>query len=103
MGNDVKRAYFYEPSLKPTFVQISVEDFEPGDEHRAASCLCQCVARGQPQEFGRGATKKFSRQMDSPHLHLRCIFYHSTGRILVFVHSDDFASTGHGEELRWLE
>ena len=38
----------------------------------AASCLCQCVARGQPQEIGRGATKKFSRQMESPHLHLLC-------------------------------
>ena len=31
--NDVSRAYFYAPSLNPTFVQICAEDFEPGDEH----------------------------------------------------------------------
>ena len=39
MVNDVSRAYFYAPSLKPTFVQICAEDFEPGDEHRYGKLL----------------------------------------------------------------
>ena len=33
-GSDVSRAYFHAPSLKPTFVEICPEDFEPRDEHR---------------------------------------------------------------------
>ena len=32
--SDVSRAYFYAPSLKPTFVEICPEDLEPGEEHR---------------------------------------------------------------------
>ena len=37
--NDVSRACFYVPSLKPTFVQICAEDFELRDEHRCDKLL----------------------------------------------------------------
>ena len=32
-----------------------------------------------------------------------CIYYRATRRIMVFVHGDDFVSTGSGAVLRWLE
>ena len=30
---DVKRAYFYAKSTRPVYVEIPIEDYEPGDEH----------------------------------------------------------------------
>ena len=33
MTVDVKRAYFYARSRTPVYIEIPIEDFEPGDEH----------------------------------------------------------------------
>ncbi len=39
MANDVARAYFNAPNLKPTFVEICEEDREPGDEGMCCDLL----------------------------------------------------------------
>ena len=31
---DVKRAYFYAKSTRPVYVEIPIEDYEPGDTHK---------------------------------------------------------------------
>ena len=102
--NDVNRAYFYAPSLKPTFVQICAEDFEPGDEHRCGKLLVSMYgtrpAAGNWQRCYTDVLKAngFTTSPSSTR-----IFYHPTRRIMVFVHSDDFVSTSSGAELGWLE
>ena len=88
----------------PTFVQISVEDFEPRDEHRCCKLLVSvCGTRPAAGNWQRCYKEVFKANGFTTSSSSVCIFYHSTRRIIVFVHSDDFASTGHGEELRWLE
>ena len=39
MANDVARAYFNAPNLKPTFVNICDEDWEPGDKDMCGELL----------------------------------------------------------------
>ena len=39
MANDVARAYFNAPNLKPTFVDICNEGWEPGDEEMCGELL----------------------------------------------------------------
>ena len=36
MSVDVRRAYFYAKATRPVYIEIPIEDFEPGDEGRVA-------------------------------------------------------------------
>ena len=73
--NDVWRAHFYARSVDLSSISVTrISSWETNTE--VASCSCQCMARGQPQEIDRGATQKFSRHMDSPHTpSSTCIFF----------------------------
>ena len=37
MSVDVRRACFYAKATRPVFMEIPIEDFEPGDEGKIAS------------------------------------------------------------------
>ena len=104
MVNDVSRAYFYAPSLKPTFVQICAEDFEPGDEHRCGKLLVSMYGtRPTAGNWQRCYTDVLKLNGFTTPPSSTCIFNHPTRRMMVFVHCDDFVSTSSGEELRCLE
>ena len=36
MSIDVRRAYFYAKTIRPVYIEIPKEDWEPGDEERIA-------------------------------------------------------------------
>ena len=102
--NDVSRAYFYAPSLKPTFVQICAEDFEQGDEHRCGKLLVSMYGtRPAAGNWQRCYTDVLKANGCTTSPSSTCIFYHTTRRIMIFVHGDDFVSTSSGAELKWLE
>ena len=103
MVGDVSRAYVYAPSLKPTFVGICPEDFEPGDEHRCGE-LNVSMYRTRP---AAGNWQRFYTQtlVESGFLRASsstCIFFHPAKHVLVFVHGDDFVSVGDGDDLQWF-
>ena len=101
MVTDVSRACFYGPNLNPRSSRFAPKISSGETNTDVASCLYQCMARGQPQEIGRDAAQTFSRQTDSPHLHLRRVYFISPLEELWY--SCTVTISCSGAELRWLE
>ena len=103
MVSDVSRAYFYAPSLKPTFVEICPEDFEPGDEHRCGELNVSVYGtRPAAGNWQRIYTQKLLESGFLKASSSSCIFFHPARHVLVFVHGDDFVSVGDGDDLQWF-
>ena len=82
MVNDVSHACFYAPSLKPTFVQICAEAFEPGDENRCGKLfVSMCGTRPAAGNCQRCYTDVFKINGFTISPSSTGIFYHPTRRI----------------------
>lgn len=71
MVNDVARAYFNAPSLKPTLVEICDEDFGPGGENMCGELRSVDVChKASSTEIGSVATQSCLRAtaLQSPEL-----------------------------------
>ena len=104
MAVDVKRAYFYAKVTRPVYIEIPIEDFEPGDEGRVAKLnLSLYGTRDAAQNWAREYTTflkecGFEVGVASP-----CNFRHEYWGIALTVHGDDFTATGPTASLKWLQ
>jgi hypothetical protein len=95
MSNDIKRAYFYAPAVRPVYVAIPDEDWCPGDEVKVA-CLNLSLygTRDAAQNWSNTYSQHlqsigFSRGKASP-----CNFWHQGRSIALTVHGNDYTSIG---------
>jgi hypothetical protein len=104
MVNDVSRAYFYAPSLNPTFVEICEEDFEPGDEQRCGELAVSMYGtRPAAMNWQKCYTDLLIANGFTAAISCACMFYHYQKDISVFVHGDDFVSAGSDTNLKWFK
>ena len=101
---DVRRAYFYAPARRPIFIQIPVEDREPGDEGmvgklelslygtRDAALNWAAEYSGYMKQIG------FTQGIASP-----CNFQLSSMELSITVHGDDFLITGPLSSIKWFQ
>ena len=86
------------------YIEIPIEDFEPGDEGNVARLnLSLYGTRDAAQNWAREYTQflagcGFQAGLASP-----CNFRHKSRELMVTVHGDDFTVTGPTKELEWLK
>ena len=101
---DIKRAYFYAPSKRTTFIEIPSEDRQAGDEGKVGRLeLSLYGTRDAAQNWSEEYTKTlrgwgFDVGKSSPYN-----FSHRERDIHMTVHGDDFAVTGTTSQLKWLK
>ena len=104
MVNDVSRAYFYAPCDEDIYVDLCEEDRDIGEEHMCGKLVkamygTRTAARMWQREVANTLREAgFSAGRTSP-----CLFYHAPRDIMVFLHGDDFVSSGSPEDLKWFE
>ena len=104
MVNDVARAYFNAPNLKPTFVEICDEDREPGDENMCGELLVSMYGtRPAAGNWQKCYTNLLTENGFKRTRACTCTFRHTGHDIDLMVHGDDFLSTGDQEDLKWLQ
>ncbi len=100
---DVKRAYFYAKARRPIYIEIPVEDYEPGDEHMVGRLnLSLYGTRDAAQNWSKEYTEflegiGFVRGKSSP-----CNFVNPQRNIYLTVHGDDFTLTGNQQQMEWV-
>ena len=101
---DVKRAYFYAEAKREVFIEIPLEDWEPGDEHKVARLNLSLygtrdAAQNWSEEFTRTLVASgFQTGKATP-----CNFVHQSREVYVTVHGDDFTAVGPAKDLQWFE
>ena len=104
MVNDVSRAYMYAPCDEDIYVELCEEDRAPGEDHLCGKLVkamygTRTAARMWQREVaGSLRAAGFSAGRTSP-----CLFYHKDRDIMVFLHGDDFVSSGSPENLKWFK
>ena len=103
MTVDVKRAYFYARSRRPVYVEIPIEDFEPGDEHMVGRLnLSLYGTRDAAQNWTRENTEFLESIGSRSGLASPRNFFHKQKELFLTVHGDDFTITGRMEALSWI-
>lgn len=103
LSSDIKRAYFFAKAKRPIFIEILVEDKEPGDEGKVGRLNLSLyetrdAAMNWQDEFTTTLVKnEFMRGKASP-----CNSHHPQKCLHVIVHGDDFTPTGPQQQLNWL-
>ena len=101
---DIKRAYFYAPAERPVYIEIPVEDYEPGDEGMVGKLMLSLYGtRDAAQNWAKEYTSYledigFTTGAASP-----CNFVNEAMEVMVTVHGDDFTATGPQHGLEWFE
>ncbi len=105
MVNDVSRAYMYADCEEDIYVELCDEDCDENDEEPMCGKLEKAMYGTRPaaKMWQKEGTKTledagFEAGKSSP-----CIFYHKRRDIMVFLHGDDFVSSGAVADLKWLE
>jgi len=100
MYADVSRAYFYAKAVRPVFVRLPAEDFEPGDELRCGSLVMSMygtrdAALNWSSEYSDTLIADgFVQGRSNP-----CLFWNPSTDVAVMVHGDDFVAVGRGPHL----
>ena len=101
---DVRRAYFYAPAKRPIFVEIPVEDREPGDEDKVGRLELSLygtrdAALNWAAEYsGFLNSLGFTKGIASP-----CNFELASLELNITVHGDDFLIAGPLASIRWFQ
>ena len=101
---DVSRAYFYARCRRPLYIQIPMEDWEDGDEHRVGKLhLSLYGTRDAAQNWAATYTEHLVRLGFVQGKASLCNFRHESKDIDLTVHGDDFLIVADSIELKWLE
>ena len=104
MSIDVRRAYFYARTIRPVYVEIPKEDWEPGDEDRVAQLHFSFYGtRDAAQNWIAEYTSYLVSIGFRPGAASTCSFWHKGRELYLSVHGDDFTITGPEDSLMWLE
>ena len=104
MSVDVRRAYFYAKATRPVYIEIPIEDFEPGDEGRVARLNMSLYGtRDAAQNWAKEYTTFLEEIGFKAGLASPCNFKHKYRELKLTVHGDDFTVTGPTKDLNWLQ
>ena len=104
LSSDIKRSYFFAKAKRPIFMEIPIEDIEPGDETK--------VGRFNPSFYGiRDAAMNWQDEFTSVLMNNRfqrgkpspCNFGNFQRKVRVTVHGDDFIPIGLRRQLIWFK
>ena len=97
----VKRAYFYAEAKREVFIEIPLEDLEPGDEHKVARLnLSLYGIRDAAQNWSEEFTKTLVASGFKTGKATPCNFVHKNRKVYVTVHGDDFTAVGLAKDLQ---
>ena len=95
MAVDVKRAFFYAPARREIFIEIPMEDWEPGDETMVAKLdLSFDGTRDAAQNWTEEYTKKLVDLGFTAGVATPCHFLHKEKELFVIVRGGDFTVVG---------
>ena len=103
MVNDVRRAYFYAQQQRNVFIELPDEDEEAADGEVGQLLLCLYGTRDAAREWQRTLSKHLRAIGFVPGKGHPSVFHHAERGICMLVHGDDYFSSGHTEQLDWLE
>ena len=101
---DIKRAYFYAPAERPVYIEIPVEDYQPGDENLVGKLeLSLYGTRDAAQNWAKEYTTFLEQLGFAAGAASPCNFVNEGKEVFVTVHGDDFTATGPQASLEWFE
>ena len=101
---DVKRAYFYAKATRSVYIEIPIEDWQPGDEGKVGKLeLSLYGTRDAAQNWATEYTNTLKELGFKTGAASPCNFKHSSRELYVTVHGDDFTITGPTADLKWME
>ena len=101
---DVKRAYFYAKAKRSVYIEIPIEDWEPGDEGRVGKLeLSLYGTRDAAQNWATEYTNTLKQLGFKAGAASPCNFKHTVRELYVTVHGDDFTITGPTADLEWMD
>ena len=87
MSIDVRRAYFYAKATRPVYIEIPIEDFEPGDEGKVARLnLSLYGTRDAAQNWAKEYTTFLEESCFKTGLASPCNFEHVNKELKLTVH-----------------
>ena len=104
MHIDISRAYLHAPCLKPTFIEIPIEDQQPGDEGQAGKLNVSMYGTREAQINWENIYAEIlteaglRRGIGTP-----CVLTHDKRGIRVVVHGYDFLASGKSSQLAWMK
>ena len=103
MINDVRRAYFYAKQKRNVFINLPAEDPEAKEDEVGQLLLCLYGTRDAAKEW-QGTLSDHLRTLGFvPGLGHPSVFKHEERGLCVLVHGDDYFTSGHTDQLDWLE
>ena len=104
MVNDISRAFFHAPAKRKVYVQLPPEDQGKGQEGLCGRLNYSMYgARGAAQNWFDAYSQQFIEIGFHQGTASPCTFYHPQRSIRTYVHGDDYVSTGHPHQLKWLQ
>jgi hypothetical protein len=104
MTIDVRRAYFYAPAQRAVYIEIPIEDREPGDEDKVGKLnLSLYGTRDAALNWTAEYTKTLEGLGFVKGRASTCNFRHVSRDIKLTVHGDDFLVAGPRSDLDWLK
>jgi hypothetical protein len=101
---DVSRAYFYAKCKRPLYIEIPMEDWEPGDEGKVGRLnLSLYGTRDAAQNWAETYTEHLLSLEFKQGKASKCSFRHEKKDIDLTVHGDDFVIVGDAQSIRWLQ
>ena len=103
MSIDVWRAHFIVMATRPVYIEIPIEDFEPGDEGKVARLNLRLYGtRGAAQNLAKEHTTFLEECGFMAGLASPCNFGHSSWELTLTVHGVDFTVTSSTADLQWM-
>jgi hypothetical protein len=95
MTIDIKRAYFYAKSIRPTYIELPQEDYEPGDEHKCGILKLSLYGT-------RDAAMNWEAEINQTMKELgyikgkasACVYRHGSMKSTAAIHGDDILVEG---------
>ena len=104
MAVDVKILYFDVPARREIYIEIPMEDWQPGDKARVAKLnLSLCGTHDDAQNWTEEYTKQLTKVGFATGVATPCNFVQEAQELHVTVHGDDFIVVGPQASLQWLK
>ena len=101
---DVNRAYVYAPARPEIYIEIPMEDWQPGDETRVAKFnLSFHGTRDAAQNWTKEYTKQITKLGFATVVATPCNFVNEAQELFVTVNGDDFTVVGPEASLQWFK
>ena len=98
MSIDVRRAYFYAKTIRPVYVEIPKEDWEPDDEDHVARLNFSFYSTRDAAQHWTAEYNSFLTSIGfASGVASTCSFWHEKRELYFLVHGDDFTTAGPEE------